>query len=150
VPALREHREEIGRLVGMFLLSRLADGPKPAPKVYFTLGAARALVTYEWPYNVRELRQCIDSAFMAAVSEMDEDGFCAIKQRHLPFASFARCAPARGPMASTFELQEVTDASILSALRTAGGNRSEAARLLGISERTVFRRLRKLRQASSG
>jgi transcriptional regulator with PAS, ATPase and Fis domain len=148
VPSLREHREEMGRLVATFLVARLSESPKPAPKLYFTLAAARALVAYSWPYNVRELRHCIHSAFMAAVAE-SQDGFCAIKQRHLPIALDTMSVESLRPSPAFLELPELSDERVLDALRAADGNRTEAARLLGVSDRTVFRRLRKLRQRSS-
>jgi two-component system response regulator HydG len=114
-------------------------------RVYFTLAAARMLVAHSWPYNVRELRRAIDNALIAAMAEPAIDGFCAIRLAHLPIPlPPGPCEPAEASV-SAGEQSELTDQRLLEALQLAEGNRAETAKRLGVSQRTVFRRLRKLR-----
>jgi transcriptional regulator with PAS, ATPase and Fis domain len=148
IPPLREHKEEIGRLVSAFLgasMTARRERGQPISKVYFTLAAARRLLTYAWPFNVRELKRAIDNAVIAALAEPPIDGFGVIRLAHLPIPMGTEpCEPA-AISGSPGELNELTDERLLEALRQAEGNRAETAKLLGVSQRTVFRRLRKLR-----
>jgi DNA-binding NtrC family response regulator len=151
IPSLRQHKEEIGRLVSAFLgaaITRKRESGQPTAKVYFTLAAARALVAYGWPFNVRELKRAIENALIAAMSETPVDGFCAIRLAHLPIPvdPSGGCEPSAVTVLPR-EPSELTDRRLLEALRAAEGNRAETAKLLGVSQRTVFRRLRKLRIA---
>ncbi len=107
-----------------------------------------ALERYPWPGNVRELRNLISAAAIA-LDERSED---TILIRHLP-ANALNTAPlpqaARPPMRTprSLSLKEVRSASerelILEAVRQAGGNKSRAASLLGISRNELYRKLRK-------
>ena len=87
VPPLREHKEELGRVIHSVLAAQLTERLKrfeTNPIVYFTLSACQALVYYDWPYNVRELKQCIESALVSALTSMSTNGYCAIDLPHLP------------------------------------------------------------------
>ena len=153
LPRLRENKEELGRLISAFFAAKfdeVAPGAGPRPRVYFTLPAARALVGHSWPYNVRELKQAIDSALTAAMADRESDGYCAIKLAHLPASVVAAECEVNDAAAPVVELRQLSDDQVLAALQTTHGNRAEAAKLLGVSERTVFRRIRKLRQPASG
>jgi transcriptional regulator of acetoin/glycerol metabolism len=159
VPALRDHKEELGRMVQVFLAARLTarlKSSQPNPIVYFTLAASRALVHYAWPYNIRELKQCVDSAFICALDAESDSSVCAIDLAHLPAPLLggpsSGLRPGFDDAAAKFERPEgreraCSDTEILAALERAQDNRARAAKLLGISERTVFRRIRKLRDA---
>jgi DNA-binding NtrC family response regulator len=96
---------------------------------------------YDWPGNVRELLHVVESA--AVVCEGAE-----ILPPHLPAALRAPVAPSL-PAAEAAEplltLQQVERAHIERALRACGGHRGHAARMLGISERSLYRKLEEYR-----
>jgi hypothetical protein len=163
LPPLREHKEELGHLIRFMVARRLGERLQHArsnPPISFTLKAARALVYYDWPYNIRELRQCLEIALASALSAETIDGYCTIELAHLPIAvreahigvgARARSPAQEVPVAAELARSEVPqrallDEELLRALEEARGNRSRAARMLGVSERTVFRRLRRLRE----
>jgi transcriptional regulator with GAF, ATPase, and Fis domain len=152
VPPLRAHKEYLGALIQALLASRLANAA-PKPRVRFKIAAARALIRYDWPFNVRELKQCIEAALMLALAE-STDRSCCVEPRHLPSAISAGTSPSPvqelvSELAAGVSDQRgnVSDVAVLAALRAAGGNRAVAARTLGITERTVFRRLQRLRRS---
>jgi transcriptional regulator with PAS, ATPase and Fis domain len=161
IPPLREHKGEIGALVRGVLAAQLANRARaaPAPVVFFSRCAARALLSHSWPLNIRELRQCIESSLTAATSQMAEGQPCRIDLHHLPSSVVsgvgslpsAASAPPPPPLPekssdwTTVRSAGISDDELRSALRKTSGRRADAARLLGTSERTVFRRLKKLR-----
>jgi two-component system response regulator HydG len=136
LPPLRERREDIPLLCEHFLkeFSRTHERPIPtiAPR------AARVLRTYDWPGNVRELRNTLESMFV-----MDEDGRLDLDD--LP--DELKSGPENAAL-STHEsligkpLDDVEAYYIEQALRVAGGNREEAARILRIGERTLYRKIK--------
>jgi two-component system, NtrC family, response regulator HydG len=96
---------------------------------------------YDWPGNVRELLHVVESA--AVVCEGTE-----ILPHHLPAALRGPVAPSPpGPEAvePLPTLQEAERAHIERALRATGGHRGNAARVLGISERSLYRKLEEYR-----
>lgn len=164
VEPLREHKEELGRLIQRCLAARLVQrrsaGGRPL-RVQFTLNAARVLVHHDWPYNIRQLKQCLDSSFLASAAELGrDDEWCRIDVRHFPESTLSSAIEQRGTRRTSAEAstpppralardENLSDREIIDALHEADGNRSEAARLLGVCERTVYRRLRKLRARRS-
>lgn len=161
VPPLREHKEHLGLIVRSILVSMSKPAGQVAP-VRFKIEAARAIVGSAWPLNIRELKQCIESAYAAAMAEGMDEGCCVIKHEHLPRSPLAGTGDSiRQPRAELDErkiastdprgtLNEPkaapTDDDVIAALRAADGNRAEAARILGVSERTVFRRIGRLKK----
>ncbi|MFN8547177.1 MAG: helix-turn-helix domain-containing protein [Candidatus Eisenbacteria bacterium] len=111
--------------------------------VRFTREAREALTRYGWPGNVRELRNLIEF-----LSSLHPGALLAVAD--LP-AKLQSTAPARTESASTLRRGETLDARLMGvegsllrdALDQAGGNQSEAARLLGITESRLRLRLRK-------
>jgi len=102
--------------------------------------AIALLRRHDWPGNVRELLHVVESA--AAVCEGSE-----ILPRHLPTALRTPAAPS--PSGQDAEplptLQQVERAHIERALHATGGHRGNAARMLGISERSLYRKLEEYR-----
>jgi len=137
VPALRERPEDVALLARHFvaILNDRYGWRK-------TLGA-RALEIlrgHEWPGNVRELQHAIEAAVV--VCDGDE-----ILPAHLPLALAATPSPASPPGGVYPEgrlptLREMEREHIARALRSTGGHREKAARALGISERSLYRKLR--------
>ncbi len=133
MPALRERREDI-LLLAESLLGRVRPGQA------FTLAddAQRALLAYDYPGNVRELRNVIERASLLAF-----DGI--IRARHLPedvvspgsaaATGTGECTPGRRPAPG------LDRGSLEHVLEEHHGNRRAVAEALGISERTLYRRL---------
>ncbi len=130
VPPLRERREDIPDLVAFFLQKR----GRKLPDV--DQAAIDQLMRYDWPGNVRELENVIERAVILAA------GGERIGLDHLPlFSAAATSASAPG---GELNLEKLERQSILQALQKSGGNKSAAARLLGITRRTLYSRMERL------
>ena len=129
VPELRERREDIPLLAASFLAQFSAAGGKQVTELSHE--AVRLLMAHPWPGNVRELRSAIEFAVIHC-------GDAVIQPDDLPPeivepAAFARSIPG-DPLSDE-------KARFLDALNRSRGNRALAARLLGISRATLYRRL---------
>jgi DNA-binding NtrC family response regulator len=132
VPPLRERRSDLEALVTAFL----AEAGKPLQLAPATL---QVLANYDWPGNVRELRNVIASA--AALAEGD-----ALHPAHLVFfRPQRRQAKSRAhPVAVAGQtLEQLEKAAIADALQRAGGNRTRAAKALGIAPSTLYEKIRR-------
>jgi DNA-binding NtrC family response regulator len=140
LPPLRERLGDVPLLAHHFLRTIAREYGKPVND--FTLEALQALVNYRWPANVRELRNAIEGA--VALCRSDK-----ISLRDLPpnvrglGVLPTRPVPSAGERETT--LEDAERQLILRVLEEAGGNRSQAARKLGISRRTLLRRLKDYR-----
>ena len=110
----------------------------------FTPAARQKLVQYHWPGNVRELSNCIERAMIFLEHPQVDADDLTLQRPAQPSAGEAWQVPPTG-----LSLPEVERQLILSALETAGHNKTRAARLLGISRDTLRYRLEKL-SAGSG
>ncbi|HHV57384.1 MAG TPA: sigma 54-interacting transcriptional regulator [Firmicutes bacterium] len=139
IPPLRERCADIPVLLDHFFTRRLPPGRGP---VAFTPEALKLLTDYAWPGNVRELENFCER--LAALTP-EPPVRAAVVARLLDLAgSHAGTSPARTPAPG--ELPP----SLAEALARAGGNKTEAARLLGIHRTTLWRRLKKARRSSPG
>ncbi len=140
LPPLRERKEDIPLLGAHFLRELSKRHNKPVPKV--APAVWKALEQHSWPGNVRELKNVLENMLL-----LDRDGELTLDD--LPddcgFKRVARPAGCEGPSAADpligRPLEEVERYYILKALELTGGNREEAARLLGIGERTLYRKI---------
>ncbi|HEX8795820.1 MAG TPA: sigma 54-interacting transcriptional regulator [Polyangiaceae bacterium] len=142
LPPLRERREEIPLLLET-LLARLARSPGP---LRVTERALAAMKRYEWPGNIRELRNALERALILGRG-------ATIDLEHLPPelgdarpsrpGTATRTTPTRGDGPSS--LDEMQDAHIRRVLEEVGGNRTRAAERLGISRSTLKRKLAQMR-----
>jgi transcriptional regulator with PAS, ATPase and Fis domain len=134
IPPLREHAEDIPLLVNAFLLQARAVTHKPVQEV--SHAAMRALLSYVWPGNIRELKSTSESAVMRCRTHVSqpEDLPPALTQRALPLFT------------QTFPDEQQR---LLVALEQTHGNRAAAARLLGIGRTTLYRRLAHLGRFST-
>jgi DNA-binding NtrC family response regulator len=135
LPPLRERREDIPLLVDAFLRKCADSSKKPLQGI--TEAALALLVDYGWPGNVRELENVIERAVTLARGEK-------IVPDDLPPA----IAGARGERRvvdeaaeRTLPLQEVEREYILRILDKTGGNKYQAAQILGIDRKTLYRKL---------
>ena len=126
LPPLRERREDLPGLAA-FLLKRLA-GERPCRLDACALAALQA---YDFPGNVRELRNLLQRAVLTC-----RDGLIRAADLHLPVAATA--APP-----GTQALPEIERAHIRALLDQHGGHRGRVAAALGVTERTLYRKLRR-------
>jgi DNA-binding NtrC family response regulator len=144
MPPLRDRREDIVLLAGSFLQEFAKENDRPVKPL--TDEAMQLLLAYSWPGNVRELRTAIEHGVV-----MSNDP--VIEARHLPqFLHFPAAAigistpPTKNTLAAPaeFNLHALETNTIRAALSLAGGNRTHAADLLGVSRRTLQRKLKDL------
>jgi len=134
LPPLRERGDDIEPLMRHFIaicnqkLSRTVAGVSPQVLALF--------LRYPWPGNVRELANVIERAMVVSKGSV-------ILPEHLPPQVFESRHSANEPSARIPELslEAAEREQILRALAAAGGKRIEAARLLGLSRRTLYRKL---------
>jgi len=138
LPSLRERPEDLPLLTRYFLdeICR-TNGFEPRE---IDRSLLDALAKYDWPGNVRELKNTLESVVVLS-------GRTTLTAEDLPEKIFRdRVKPAReeedgeGPE-SELNLKDLSKQTILKALEACQGNRTEAARHLGISRRTLHRRL---------
>jgi two-component system response regulator HydG len=140
LPPLREHRDDIPYLTATFVREFAKRFDKTITGV--SPGAERLLQNAPWPGNVRELRNVLERSCMASESRLltERDVLTALSGHHGPTAA-AVSAPRRPNGAAQPPQPEVTRDQVEHALQLVGGNRSQAARRLGISRRALYRRL---------
>jgi two-component system, NtrC family, response regulator AtoC len=136
LPPLRERKEDLPLLAKGFLNEFARENNKNVND--FTSDAFEALKTYAWPGNVRELRTAVESAVVLARGER-------ISLRDLPAPIRAgeggEGQPGRTPAQADLTVAEAEKRLIIRALRECDGNRTQAAVKLGMSRRTLHRKL---------
>ncbi|CAN5416814.1 sigma-54 dependent transcriptional regulator [soil metagenome] len=155
MPPLRERREDILLLAKAFLKEFAEENGKPVKDL--SDEAVAALLRYGWPGNVRELRTAIEHGVVMSNA-------AKVTPRHLP-EPVRECHAAISPKPATadpgtpapvpaagspddLDLHAMERRLIRLALERAGGNRTEAAKLLGISRRTLHRKLNTLQEGA--
>jgi DNA-binding NtrC family response regulator len=133
LPSLRERPGDILPLATRFLDELQQRGPRRVER--FSPGARRLLEGHPWPGNVRELRNVMEYAYVIGEGPV-------VREADLP-PEFSEPRPP-APATSAGLDASLNPERVRAALAQAGGNRSEAARLLGISRVTLWRRLRDL------
>jgi len=141
IPPLRDHREDIPSLALLFAERTAKDARKPVPAI--TPAALALLSAYHWPGNVRELQNVIERAVaLSAGSSLDS---ADIHLDSAPSASApSRSASSSGLLPPGMTLDQFEEAAIREALRAASGNKSQAARALGLSRNAFRYRLDKI------
>ncbi len=140
LPPLRERRVDLLPLARGLLVRAARQLGRPAPRL--TAAAEQRLLAARWRGNVRELANALERAvILCDGAELDEQHLWLDDGAPAPGAATAAAAPARGGIRPLAELER--DA-ILAALAEVGGNRRRAAELLGIGERTLYEKLKKL------
>jgi DNA-binding NtrC family response regulator len=134
IPPLRERPEDILPLAALFMQEFSPGKARLSPAV------VDCLTRYNWPGNVRELRNAMERAALLSRGEM-------VLPEHLPArvqASSARPAGSVEPTEAR-RLEEIEHEAMVAALKQNGFNRTEAAKALGISRRTLVYKLQRLR-----
>lgn len=147
LPPLRDRREDIPLLAGHFLARYAKSMRRPVRRL--SDSARVSLLSYDWPGNVRELDNVIQRHVALCEGEVIED------------IDLPQCNPARSrscdaePESATFRipdegmvlddvLEEVERRYLLNALEKTGGNLTQAARVLGLSYRSIRYKVKKL------
>lgn len=139
MPPLRERRQDIPLLVEHFLVKHARRHGRPLPRL--EPEALDRLERYEWPGNVRELENVVEQAVVLCRGDTVEVG-------DLPEEITGDRGPQdvlRIPVGNT--LADAERELILETLRKAGGNKTQAAKMLGIGVRTLYRKLEEYGQA---
>ena len=145
LPPLRERKADIPLFIDTFLAEFSAKHRQHISGL--TDAARRALYHYHWPGNVRELRNCIENMVVLARGPLlDVDAIPADILAVVATEGLLALPPGRTPTPASLTgktVREVERELIAQTLEHTRGDRSEAARMLGISERTLYRKLKR-------
>jgi two-component system response regulator HydG len=141
VPQLSDRREDIPLLAQHFLEMFAVKNKKSIKG--FTPQSMEKLVKYAWPGNVRELMNAVERAVVLSRNEYIDADELALLMAETPIASGRDQLSLPGNM----PLDEVEKRSILEAINSCNGNKSEAARRLGITRKTLRKKLDKYESA---
>ena len=137
LPALRERREDIPLLARHFAQRFSAEGDKPVPE--FSPDTMTLLMRYDWPGNVRQLMSAVQN--MIVVADGDK-----LEPRHVSPQITESSPSSSGELGADsltgLSLDQIEKQAIRNALRLHNGNREQAAKVLGIGERTLYRKLK--------
>ena len=159
MPGLRERKEDIPLLVNHFLKKYKNE----MPKIITTVSSLvmEALMRYDWQGNVRQLENVIYRAMVATRSETIEiENLPTEIQKHSTHGSIIQDhrlnqpTPSEGtgviatssrqpPVTTAVTIQEMEKNALVEALKMAGGNVEQAAKSLGISRATCYRKIKK-------
>jgi len=128
LPPLRERREDMPLLIETFLAQGRAVTGKNVQRL--SDDALRLLLNYHWPGNVRELKSVVESAILGCTDKV-------IHKKDLPFEIVNAEALHEAPQPTYSDDRD----GMLAALEKTRGSRTKAARLLGMSRATFYRRL---------
>jgi transcriptional regulator with PAS, ATPase and Fis domain len=133
IPPLRERPEDLLAIAEQILHQHY-------PESHFSNDAVTALLSYEWPGNVRELRNGIFRAVMLAKNAHIEVTAADLKLTQI-------LQPSNGKAPLSRDLDHLERQIVFDALDRCGGNQGKAAEALGISRRTLLRKLKTYREA---
>jgi DNA-binding NtrC family response regulator len=146
IPPLREHKEDIPYLVDHFVARLARESAKPITRI--TPAAMTLLMDFHWPGNIRELENIIERAVTLSTGTMLDVGDIRLD---VGPGGAAVVGPGMSPRDASgsflppgMTLEQYEDEIIKEALRRAIGNKSQAARLLGLSRNAFRYRLSKL------
>jgi len=135
LPSLRERRSDIPQLMHCFL-----DRYAPGENMQISPAAMKSFLQYDWPGNVRELENCIARAVALGNHRV-------IEPEDLPptirGAVGGLATPENSAELSTTALADLERMTILRVFELAGGDKSVAGRMLGISRATLYRKLKR-------
>lgn len=127
VPPLREHREDIEPLVRHFL------GLLTRGEMTITADALKRLIAYDWPGNIRELRNAVERGVILARPDHQ------LRVEHLAFIPLDQVGETVLRFAQEPDLEQIEREYLRQVLLKYGGNRHKTAAVLGISERQIYR-----------
>jgi transcriptional regulator with PAS, ATPase and Fis domain len=130
VPPLRDRREDVPLLVAELVREY---GAREGKALKIDDEVMKAFLSYNWPGNIRQLGNVIERAVVLAKKDR-------ITVKELP-DDLKHCAVAEEPRPQVRTLREVEEEAIVTALEESSGNKSQAAKLLGISRKALYKRL---------
>ncbi len=138
-PPLRDRKDDITLIIQHFITVQTEKTGKNI--LGFSPEAMRLMVAYPWPGNIRELRNSVEYAFVLARGK-------SIRPEHLPekIARIAADPSFRQPEGSRINVINAGASekqALIEALQKTGGNQTRAAKMLGISRITVWKRMKK-------
>ena len=143
IPALRERPEDIMPLANYFLqqfLDEVGHGPTG-----FSPRAEKAMREYQWPGNIRELKNAIERAVVLASGSLAEPEDLALSHLSMPGKETTRPDSYRER-----SLEEIEKEHILATLKATDGHKSRTATILGIERSTLDRKLKKFEIETEG
>ena len=143
VPPLRARGNDILLLAQYFLSKQAKKSGKSVSTI--SASAARKLLEYDWPGNVRELENCMERALaLAAFSEVGVDDLPDKVRKHQSSQIVIDTANPE----ELLPLEEMERRYVNRALAAVGGNKTHAAKVLGIDRRSLYRRLDRLAKST--
>lgn len=151
VPPLRERREEIAELTEGFMTSFRSRFKRPG--LTLSHEARRALHNFNWPGNVRQLRNCLERVCALSLDDLITDDQLPIGDQ-APLRLIPATTNEASPISPNYPLSvigkhitlaELERAHIKSILVQTKHNRDKAAAILGISSRTLYRKIKELK-----
>jgi DNA-binding NtrC family response regulator len=137
IPPLREHKEDIPALAQFFLEKFARESGKPAHNI--TPAAMKMLMDFHWPGNVRELQNVIERAItLSTGSTLD------VADIHIDTARRAHVESGSAVLPEGMSMEQWEEELLREALKRASGNKSQAARALGLSRNALRYRLSKM------
>jgi len=149
LPPLRDRREDIPRIVRHAIAqfsSELLEN-KPIPEI--SDAAMLRLTAFSWPGNVRQLLNVVENMVVMAIGDTEDGLPIRIDVRHIPYEVSQGeqdgisddSNQSAGSLAGT-SLEQLEKRAIRETLKLTAGNREQTAKLLGIGERTLYRKLK--------
>ena len=136
VPPLRERFGDIPILADTFFRRMQMKSGKNIKEI--SKAALESLMQYRWPGNVRELKSAFEYAFVSCNGQ-------TLHPEHFPFNGHQNHSPVQNTADPAHSLEEIKKQRLLDALNKAGGNQSEAARILGISRTSVWSQMKRFK-----
>jgi Nif-specific regulatory protein len=142
VPPLRRRREDIEPLARHFLARFAAETGRGVHD--FTPAALESLLAYQWPGNIRELRNCIERAVVLSTHDTIDTSDLALSQLAPSGDTGRGTGRGTGGPSGAFvpqTIEELERRHIMATLAAVGGNKTKAAAMLGIERSTLDRKL---------
>jgi len=139
LPPLRERRDDVPRIVRHAVARFAGEMNASVPDV--SDAAMMRLTSYHWPGNVRQLLSVVQNMVVTAVGRAEG----TLDVAHIPADITSADIPDEAPGAGTLagaSLEQIEKRAIRETLRLTAGNREKAAKMLGIGERTLYRKLK--------
>jgi len=150
LPPLRDRREDIPRIV-RHAIARFGEDLLPTnPIPEISDAAMLRLTAFGWPGNVRQLINVVENMVVMAIGDTGDGAVVRIDVRHIPDEVLSaehddglgdESGGGSGSLAGT-SLEHLEKRAIRETLKLTGGNREQTAKLLGIGERTLYRKLK--------
>jgi transcriptional regulator with PAS, ATPase and Fis domain len=136
LPSLRERKEDIILLVANFVYQACQELQKPLKKISSSVKAL--FLNYPWPGNIRELKSVVESAVMVS-----DGNYITLSELPVNLQQYATGHRDEIGQKAILNIEEGERSLIEEALRQTKGNKARAAEALGISTRTLYRKIEK-------